>query len=74
MNAPKKIAGPPIEDEIEASRAPLMEHLIELRKRLMWTFAAILIACLLCFAVATHIYNISVWPYEWASPPDRVRK
>jgi len=72
MNAPKKIAGPVVEDEIEASRAPLMEHLIELRKRLMWTFAAILLAFLLCFAFASQIYNILVWPYVWASPPDRV--
>jgi len=63
---------PPEEDEVEASRAPLMDHLIELRKRLMWAMAAILGAFLLCFAVSTHIYNILVWPYEWASPPDRV--
>jgi sec-independent protein translocase protein TatC len=76
MSAAKKIAGPkpPDEDEIEASRAPLMEHLIELRKRLMWAMAAILVAFILCFAVAGHIYNILVWPYEWASPPDRVIK
>jgi sec-independent protein translocase protein TatC len=75
MNAPKKIAGPvKDEDEIEASRAPLMEHLIELRKRLMWAIAAILLAFILCFAVAGHIYNVLVWPYEWASPPDRVIK
>jgi sec-independent protein translocase protein TatC len=76
MTAAKKIAGPkpPDEDEIEASRAPLMEHLIELRKRLMWAMAAILVAFILCFAVAGHIYNILVWPYEWASPPDRVIK
>lgn len=76
MSAPKKIAGPAVkdEDEIEASRAPLMDHLIELRKRLMWAIAAILLAFILCFAVAGHIYNVLVWPYEWASPPDRVIK
>jgi sec-independent protein translocase protein TatC len=76
MSAPKKIAGPAVkdEDEIEASRAPLMEHLIELRKRLMWAIAAILAAFILCFAFAGHIYNVLVWPYEWASPPDRVIK
>lgn len=73
MNAPKKIAGPAKdEDEIEASRAPLMEHLIELRKRLMWAIAAILVAFIACFAVSRHIYNILIWPYEWASPPERV--
>jgi sec-independent protein translocase protein TatC len=76
MSAPKKLAGPAVkdEDEIEASRAPLMDHLIELRKRLMWAIAAILVAFILCFAFAGHIYNVLVWPYEWASPPDRVIK
>jgi len=61
----------PVEDEIEASRAPLMEHLIELRKRLMWAILAILIAFLVCFFFAKHIYNVLVFPYEWASGPDR---
>jgi sec-independent protein translocase protein TatC len=61
----------PEDDEIEASRAPLMEHLIELRKRLMWAMLAILVAFLACFFVAGHIYNILVFPYEWASGPDR---
>jgi sec-independent protein translocase protein TatC len=61
----------PDEDEIEASRAPLMEHLIELRKRLMWAMLAILIAFLVCFFFARHIYNVLVFPYEWASGPDR---
>lgn len=65
------IPKPPEEDEIEASRAPLMEHLIELRKRLMWAMLAILAAFIVCFAVAGHIYNILVFPYEWASGPDR---
>ena len=65
------IPKPPEEDEIEASRAPLMEHLIELRKRLMWAMLAILIAFLLCFFFAKHIYNVLVFPYEWASGPDR---
>jgi sec-independent protein translocase protein TatC len=61
----------PEEDEIEASRAPLIDHLIELRKRLMWAMVAVFIAFILCFAVAGHIYNILVFPYEWASGPDR---
>ena len=61
----------PEEDEIEASRAPLIDHLIELRKRLMWAMLAILIAFIACFLVAGHIYNILVFPYEWASPAGR---
>ena len=62
---------PPDADEIEASRAPLMDHLIELRKRLMWALLAILAAFIVCFAVAGHIYNVLVFPYEWAAGPDR---
>jgi sec-independent protein translocase protein TatC len=48
-----------------------MEHLIELRKRLMWAIAAILVAFIACFAVAGYIYDILVFPYEWASPEGR---
>ncbi|MEC9369563.1 MAG: twin-arginine translocase subunit TatC [Pseudomonadota bacterium] len=54
------------EDEIEASRAPLIEHLIELRKRLMWACAAIFVGFLLCFWLANDIYNILLYPYKAA--------
>ena len=29
------------QDDIEATKAPLMEHLVELRRRLIWSLAAI---------------------------------
>jgi sec-independent protein translocase protein TatC len=61
----------PEDDEIEASRAPLLTHLIELRSRLIRTMIAIFIAFILCFAVANHIYNILVIPYEWAAGEGR---
>ena len=57
------------EDEIEASRAPLMEHLIELRSRLIKSLIAFLIMFFICFAFATQIYNILVKPYVWAAGP-----
>ena len=50
-------------DEVEASRAPLIEHLIELRQRLLKALAAFVVMFFLCFALAKHIYNILVWPY-----------
>jgi len=59
------------EDEVEKSRAPLIEHLIELRGRLLRSFVALLIAFVLCFAVAGHIYNILIFPYKWAAGSDR---
>ena len=54
------------EAEIEASRAPLIEHLIELRSRLIKALIAFVIMFFLCFAGAKHIYNILVQPYVWA--------
>ena len=53
----------PEEDEIEASKAPLMTHLIELRSRLIKALAAFFIAAIVCFFFAKQIYNVLVWPY-----------
>lgn len=61
------------QDDIDASKAPLMEHLIELRARLMWAVGAFIVMFFACFAVAGHIYNVLVWPYMWASGNDSVR-
>ncbi|HYH22734.1 MAG TPA: twin-arginine translocase subunit TatC [Azospirillum sp.] len=41
---------------------PLIDHLIELRNRLMYSVAALLIAFLLCYAVSDKIYNFLVQP------------
>ncbi|PTM42678.1 twin-arginine translocase subunit TatC [Bosea sp. 124] len=57
------------EDEIEASRAPLIDHLIELRSRLIKSMIAFLVMFFICFAFATQIYNILVQPYVWAAGP-----
>ena len=51
------------EDEIEASKAPLMEHLIELRGRLIKAVIAFLIAFMFCFYFSHYIYNILTGPY-----------
>lgn len=51
------------QDEVEASRAPLIEHLTELRTRLIKALAAFVVMFFLCFAVAKYIYNALVWPY-----------
>jgi sec-independent protein translocase protein TatC len=50
-------------EQIEASKAPLMEHLIELRTRLIYSMAAFVVMFLACFFLAKPIYNILVWPY-----------
>lgn len=36
-------------DEIDDTAMPLMEHLIELRRRLIWSIAAFFVAFLVCF-------------------------
>lgn len=63
-NTDPKRAG---EDEIEASRAPLIDHLIELRSRLIKSLIAFLIMFFVCFAFSTQIYNILLQPYVWAA-------
>ena len=55
-----------VEDEVEASRAPLMDHLIELRQRLIKALVAFVVMFFLCFSLARPIYNILVWPYVLA--------
>lgn len=52
--------------DIDATKAPLIEHLIELRSRLIRSIIAFVIAFALCFAVAGHIFNILLVPYEIA--------
>ncbi len=51
------------EDEVDASRAPLIEHLIELRSRLIKALVAFVLMFFVCFAFSQHIYNILVWPF-----------
>lgn len=53
-------------DEIEASKAPLIEHLNELRQRMMYALVAVLAMFVICFAFAQEIYNILIWPYQQA--------
>ncbi len=51
------------QDEIEASKAPLLDHLIELRQRLIYSLLAFFGMFVLCFYFARPIYNILVWPF-----------
>lgn len=49
-------------DDLDAGKMPLLDHLIELRNRLMWSLGALILAFLLCFAVADHIYQFLMHP------------
>ncbi len=49
-------------NELEESSAPLIEHLAELRNRLIHSVAAFLVGMIICFTVATPIFNFLTDP------------
>jgi sec-independent protein translocase protein TatC len=49
-------------DEIDNSSAPLIEHLAELRTRLIWSLLAFVIGMMLCFTVAESLLNFLAQP------------
>ena len=55
------------EADIESSRAPLLEHLTELRSRLLVCVAAFILGFILCFAFAGPLYVFLVKPFAAAS-------
>ncbi|RFC66368.1 twin-arginine translocase subunit TatC [Fulvimarina endophytica] len=61
------------DDDIEASSAPLIEHLIELRQRLIRSIIGFFLAFVLCFFFAKELFNLLVIPYQtafdWAGLP-----
>jgi sec-independent protein translocase protein TatC len=57
-------------EDIEATKAPLMDHLIELRSRLIKALLAFGVMFAICFVFAKDIYNILVWPFVWVAGPE----
>ncbi len=57
-------------EDIEATKAPLMEHLVELRSRLIKALMAFAVMFALCFVFAKNIYNILVWPFVFVAGPE----
>ncbi|MEZ5778478.1 MAG: twin-arginine translocase subunit TatC [Paracoccaceae bacterium] len=49
-------------DEIDDSAAPLIEHLTELRSRLIWSLLAFIVAMVACFTVADPIFDFLTRP------------
>src|ERR1700712_693836 len=58
------------DEDIEASKAPLMDHLIELRSRLIKALLGFGLSFILCFFFAKQIYNVLVWPFVWVAGPE----
>lgn len=67
-NAAEKPADPYAgdQDEIEASRAPLLDHLVELRSRLTTCLIALVIGVIICFLVVNPIFMFLVEPFQTA--------
>ena len=57
-------------EDIEATKAPLMDHLIELRSRLIKALAAFAVMFVCCFFFAKQIYNVLVWPFVLVAGPE----
>lgn len=49
-------------EHIEQSRAPLIDHLVELRQRLMYSVIALILAFIGCYFFAQEIFNFLVEP------------
>ena len=58
------------QEDIEATKAPLMEHLVELRSRLIKAVLAFGLMFALCFVFAKDIYNVLVWPFVLVAGPE----
>ena len=51
------------EDEVQASAAPLMDHLIELRSRLIVCIGAIALAFVVCFYFSQQLFDFLIIPF-----------
>ena len=49
-------------DKIEESTAPLIEHLTELRQRLIYSVLAFLVGMIICFTIWNPIFNFLTQP------------
>lgn len=61
MNVPPPHTAPE-DDEVDQHSMPLLDHLVELRKRLLWSLAALTVMFVLCYVVAEDIYGFLVQP------------
>lgn len=50
------------EQKVDDSKAPLLEHLIELRRRLIYSFVSVIILFFLCYYFAPTLYDFLVRP------------
>lgn len=58
------------QQDIEASEAPLIEHLIELRTRLIYCVVGFLAAFVVSFVFSSDILDALVLPFKWGTGQD----
>jgi sec-independent protein translocase protein TatC len=58
---------PEDKEALDATRAPLMAHLVELRKRLIWAMGSFGVCFVACFAFADRIFNFLIKPLHVAT-------
>ncbi|MEC3861676.1 twin-arginine translocase subunit TatC [Mesobacterium sp. TK19101] len=51
-------------DDLDDSSAPLIEHLAELRTRLIWSVVAFLVGMVICFSVGGYLLDFLLMPIE----------
>ena len=51
-------------DDIDDSSAPLIEHLAELRTRLIWSVLAFVVGMIICFSFGSAILDFLLIPIE----------
>lgn len=64
MSEAAKQEAPSDEEELQQSAAPLLDHLVELRRRLIISVAAIVVGFLFCFAFSIQLYEFLVIPFR----------
>ncbi len=59
------------QEDIDATKAPLMDHIVELRARLIRSLYAFFAAFIVCFYFSRTIYNLLTWPYVRVVGPEK---
>lgn len=59
---------------VEDTKAPLIEHLTELRRRLIWSLVALAVAFGVCYIFAEEIYGFLTKPLADVLGPERSRR
>lgn len=63
-----KLEGPAEADELAGSEMPLLDHLIELRQRLIYSLMTVGVLCIVCFVFARQLFDFLLGPYKAAVP------